>query len=71
MLDPPIALSNITAAEDFRQLAEQEAALAKAAVSNESRAQHFAMAAYYTRLAEAKEKFASTAEAIIRDGSAA
>jgi hypothetical protein len=35
-----------------------EAALARAAVTNESRAQHYAMAAYYTRLAEAKEKIA-------------
>jgi len=40
--------------EDFHQLAAQEAALARAAVTNESRAQHYAMA-YYTRLAEAKK----------------
>jgi hypothetical protein len=45
-------------AEDFHQFAAQEAALARAAVTNESRAQHYAMAAYYTRLAEAKEKIA-------------
>ena len=31
-------------------------ARAKAAVTNENRAQHYAMAAYYTRLAEAKER---------------
>jgi hypothetical protein len=36
---------SITGAEDYRQLAAQEAALAKAAVTNESRAQHYAMAA--------------------------
>jgi hypothetical protein len=45
-------------AEDFHQLAAQEAALARAAVTNESRAQHYAMAAYDTRLAVAKEKIA-------------
>ena len=44
-------------AEDFHQLATQ-VALARAAVTNESRAQHYAMAAHYTRLAEAKEKIA-------------
>jgi hypothetical protein len=47
-------------AREYRELAEQEAALAKTAISNESRAQHYAMAAYYTRLAEAKERFAAT-----------
>jgi hypothetical protein len=52
----------MTSPEDFHQLAEQEAALARAAASNESRAQHYAMAAYYARLAEAKEKLAMTAE---------
>ncbi len=46
----------MTRDEDYRRLAEEEAALAKAAVSNETRAQHYSMAAYYTRLAEAKEK---------------
>ena len=50
--------SNNTAVHDYRQLAEEEAALARAAVTNESRAQHYAMAAYYTRLAEAKDKLA-------------
>jgi len=53
-----MTLGNMTIKEDFHQLAAQEAALAKAAVTNESRAQHYAMAAYYTRLAEAKEKIA-------------
>ena len=52
----------MTNAEDFQQLAEQEAALARAAATNESRAQHFAMAAYYDRLAEAKEKLAEMPE---------
>ena len=56
--DPPMTLGNKTSVEDFHQLAAQEAALARAAVTNESRAQHYAMAAYYTRLAEAKEKIA-------------
>jgi len=51
-----MTLGNITGTQDCRQLAAEEAALAKAAVTNESRAQHYAMAAYYTRLAEAKEK---------------
>ena len=48
----------VRAGRDFHQLAAQEAALARAAVTNESRAHHYAMAAYYTRLAEAKEKIA-------------
>jgi hypothetical protein len=55
-----MTLSNMTNAEEYRQLAAQEAALAKLAVTNESRAQHCAMAAYCTRLAEAKEKLART-----------
>ena len=59
----------MTSAEDFRQLAAQEAALARAAVTNESRAQHYAMAAYYTRLAEAKEKIAKTMEVATNDQS--
>jgi hypothetical protein len=57
-----MTLGNMTSTEDFHQLAAQEAALARAAVTNESRAQHYAMAAYYTRLAEAKEKIAATLE---------
>ena len=62
-----MTLSNKTSAEDFYQLAAQEAALARAAVTNESRAQHYAMAAYYTRLAEAKEKIAATLEVMTGD----
>src|SRR5262245_56673543 len=58
----PRALGNITSTEDFHQLAAQEEALARAAVTNESRAQHYAMAAYYTRLAQAKEKASFTNE---------
>ena len=54
---PPMSLGNVTNVEDYYQLAAQEAALARAAVTNESRAHHYAMAAHYTRLAEAKEKF--------------
>jgi hypothetical protein len=56
-------------AEDFHQLAAQEAALAGAAVSNESRAHHYAMAAYYARSAEAKEKIAVTLEIMTGDPS--
>jgi hypothetical protein len=41
--------------------------LAKAAVSNASRAQHYAMAAYYTRLAEAKERLVTVMKVITRD----
>ena len=59
----------MTSTEDFRQLAAQEAALARAAVTNESRAQHYAMAAYYTCLAEAKEKIANTMEVATNDPS--
>jgi hypothetical protein len=57
-----MTLGNMTNTEDYRQLASQEATLAKAAVTNESRAKHYAMAAYYTRLADAKEKLTRTAE---------
>jgi hypothetical protein len=66
-----MTLGNITSAEDFRQLAAQEATLAKVAVTNEGRAQHYAMAAYYTRLAEAKEKIAETMDVAIKDPSSA
>jgi hypothetical protein len=59
----PIIVGNVTTVEDYYQLAAQEAALARAAVPNERRAHHYAMAAYYTRLAEAKEKIAGTLEA--------
>ena len=62
-----MTLSNMTSAEDYRQLAAQETTLAKAAVTNESRSQHYAMAAYYTRLAEAEEKLANTREALTGD----
>jgi hypothetical protein len=64
-----MTVSNMTSAEEYRQLATQEAALGKAGVTNESRAQHYAMAAYYTRLAEAKEKLAMTTEVMARDAS--
>jgi hypothetical protein len=43
-------------AEEYRQLAAEEAELAKSANTNEGRAQHYAMADYYTRLAEAQER---------------
>ena len=55
--------------EDYRHLAEEEAALAKAAVSNASRGQHYAMAAYYNRLAEAKDRLVTVAEAMTTDAS--
>ena len=57
----------MTGAEDFHQLAEQEATLARAAATNESRAQHYAMAAYYARLAEANEKLAGMREVMAGD----
>ena len=47
----------MTSVEDFHQLAAQEAALAQVAVTNESRAQHYAMAAYYTRLGRRKKSW--------------
>jgi hypothetical protein len=55
--DEPMTPGNMTSAEDFQQLAAQEAALAQVAITNEGRAQHYAMAAYHTRLAEAKESW--------------
>jgi hypothetical protein len=63
---PPMMLRNMSSAEDYRQLAAQDAELAKAAVTNESRAQHYVMAAYYTRLVESKEKLANTREVLTR-----
>jgi hypothetical protein len=62
-----MTLGNMTNTEDYYQIAAQEAALARAAVTNESRAQHYAMAAYYARLAEAKEKIAATLEVMAGD----
>ena len=62
--EPPMTLGNVTNVKDYYQLAAQEAALARAAFTNESRAQHYAMAAYYTRLAEAKEKLARTVDPV-------
>jgi hypothetical protein len=59
-----MTLGNVTNTGDYYQLAAQEAALARAAVTNESRVHHYAMAAYYTRLAEAKEKLARTADPV-------
>jgi hypothetical protein len=66
---PPMTLGNKTNAEEYRESAEQEAALAKAAITNESRADHYAMAAYYTRLAEAKERLARMTEPMTGDAS--
>jgi hypothetical protein len=62
-----MTVGNMTSAEDYRQLAAQETTLAKAAPTNESRAQHYAMAAYYTHLAEAEEKLANTREVLTGD----
>jgi hypothetical protein len=62
-------MSNAMSAEDYRHLAAQEVALAKTTVSNANRAQHYAMAAYYTRLAEAKERLVTVTEVVARDAS--
>jgi hypothetical protein len=59
-----MTLGNMNNAEDYRQFASQEATLARVAVTNESRAEHYAMAAYYTRLADAMEKLVRIAEGI-------
>jgi hypothetical protein len=64
-----MTLGNTMKSEDYRHLAAEEAALARAAVSNASSSQHYAMAAYYTRLAEAKERLATVTEITIRDAS--
>ena len=40
----PMTLGNVTNTEDYYQLAAQDTALARAAVTNESRAHHYAMA---------------------------
>jgi hypothetical protein len=47
-------------AEEYRELAAQEAELARSAMTNESRASHYAMADYYTRLADAQERLPRT-----------
>ena len=60
----PMTLGNVTNTEDYYQLSAEEAALARAAVTNESRAHHYAMAAHYTRLAEAKEQLARTVDPV-------
>jgi hypothetical protein len=58
---------NMTSLQEYQHLAAQEAELAKAAITNESRAQHYAMTAYYARLAEAKEKLAMKTEVMATD----
>jgi hypothetical protein len=50
------------------QLAAEEAELAKAAITNEGRA-NYALAAYYTRLVEANEKLANAREVQTREAS--
>ena len=42
-------------------MAAEEAELAKAAISNEIRAHHYAVADYYTRLADAQERLSKAA----------
>ncbi len=64
-------LSRPSGAEDYRQLAAQEAALAKAAVTNKRRAQHYALAAYYTGLAEAKGKLGEHDDVLAANASTA
>jgi hypothetical protein len=66
---PLMTPGNTMNSEDYRHLAAEEAALARAAVSNASRAQHYAMAAYYRRLAEAKERLATVTEITTGDAS--
>lgn len=48
--------STASKTEEYRQLAAQEAELARAAITNQTRAQHYAMADYYTRLADLQER---------------
>jgi hypothetical protein len=64
-----MSLGNLTFVEDYCHLAAQEAALAKVAISNASRAQHYAMAAYDTRLAEPKERSVTVTEAMTGESS--
>ena len=49
------AMSGHPIAEHYRELAAEEVALARAAVTNEARAKHYAMAAEYWRLARTAE----------------
>ena len=65
----PMTLGNTMNSESYRHLAAQEAALARAAVSNASRAQHYVVAAYCTRLAEAKERLVTVTQYQTRDAS--
>jgi hypothetical protein len=57
-------LPPMTSPQDYRRLAAEESALAEVALTNESRAQHYAMASYYTRLTDAKERSAMTTEVV-------
>jgi hypothetical protein len=54
-------------AEHYRKLAAEEVALAKAAVTNEARAKHYAMAAEYWRLAQTAEDDPSLVQSWPRD----
>ena len=59
----------MTSPKEYRRLAAEEAALAMLALTNEGRAQHYAMAAYYTRLADAKEKLERMTEVVTGEAS--
>src|SRR5262249_26122378 len=58
--------ANALKEDGYRQLAAEEAELASSAATNESRAQHYAMADYYTRLAEAQKRLPRIQAALAR-----
>ena len=53
-------------AEQYRQRAEEFAALAEAETSNKIRANHYASAVRYLQLAEAKSKLAARSDGSLR-----
>ena len=53
----------LAGAQRYRDCAEESVALAKAAISNEKRAQHYAIAQHFVLLAEAELKAAPSSPA--------
>jgi hypothetical protein len=56
-------MNALARARRYRDWAEESVALAKAAISNEMRAQHYAIAQHFHRLAEAELKAATSSPA--------
>jgi hypothetical protein len=57
---------HVRRAQHYRQKSEECVALAKSAISNKVRAQHYAAAEHYLKLAEAEAKLASRSAGWLR-----